>query len=81
MTGLSPETARELEHLRERGFQVIGPGPVTPGETPPAGPVARPMPGMHVQIRAGHRFVEGFGGTADEAVTDALGKLEPYDPT
>jgi hypothetical protein len=81
MSSLSPETARELDRLRERGFQVIGPGPVTAGETPPAGPVAQPMPGMHVQIRAEHRFVEGFGGTADEAVRDALGKLEPYDPT
>jgi hypothetical protein len=81
MSSLSPELARELDRLRERGFQVIGPGPVTAGETPPAGPVAHPMPGMHVQIRAGHRFIEGLGGTADEAVRDALGKLEPYDPT
>lgn len=80
MTALDPEIARELDDLRERGFQIIGPGPVTAGATPPAEPVAEPMPGMHVQIRAGHRFVEGFGGTADEAVRDAVGKLEPYDP-
>jgi hypothetical protein len=73
--------ALELDRLRERGYQVTGPGPMTIGETPPAGPIANPMPGMHVQVRAGHRLVEGLGGSADEAVRDALGKLEGYDPT
>jgi hypothetical protein len=33
---------------------------------------------MHVQIGCGSRFVEGFGATADEAVSDALTKLEGY---
>ena len=33
---------------------------------------------MHVQIGCGSRFVEGFGATADEAVSDALAKLDGY---
>jgi hypothetical protein len=78
---LTPESIRELERLREAGCEVFGPGPMTPGETPPTADPANPMPGMHVQVRCGHRFVEGLGGTAEEAVRDALAKLGGYDPT
>jgi len=35
---------------------------------------------MKVLISEGHRMVEGYGGTADEAVADALGKLPGIDP-
>jgi hypothetical protein len=76
---MSPEAARDLERLREQGCQVIGPGAMTPGQTPPAGPVREPLPGSHVQIRCGERFVEGFGGTPDEAVRDAIAKLDGID--
>jgi hypothetical protein len=38
------------------------------------------MPGQHIQIVCGHRMVDGFGATAEEAVADALAKLEGYDP-
>jgi hypothetical protein len=81
-TPLSPDLARRLDELRASGHRVFGPGPTTPGETTPT-PDARVVgPGMHMQIAdAGGRFVEGFGGTADEAARDALAKLEGYDPT
>jgi hypothetical protein len=78
---LSAQTVRELERLREQGCEVFGPGPMTRGETTPTPDAAEPMPGMHVQVRCGHRFVEGLGGSAEEAVRDALVKLEGYDPT
>jgi hypothetical protein len=79
---LGEDTARALERLRQQGCEVFGPGPVTPGQGPPTtGPGAPALPGAHVQIRCGRRFVEGLGGTPDEAVRDALGKLEGYDPT
>jgi hypothetical protein len=56
---------------------VFGPGPLTPGQGPPVpGPGAPVLPGAHVQVRCGGRFVEGLGGTPDEAVRDALDKLE-----
>ena len=35
---------------------------------------------MHVQMVHGSRIVHGFGATAEEAVQDALVKLEGYDP-
>jgi hypothetical protein len=78
---LSVAAAAELERLRDGGCQVTGPGPVTAGQSPPAEPVREPLPGSHVQIRCGHRFVEGLGGTPEEAVWDALAKLRGYDPT
>jgi hypothetical protein len=80
-TAQSDETRLEVERLRALGYQVIGPGPMTQGQTSPTPDAADPMPGMHVQIRHGSRFVEGFGATADEALRDAAVKLEGYDPT
>jgi hypothetical protein len=80
-TELSEEGRLELERLRALGYEVIGPGPNTPGQTPPTDAPETPMPGMHAQIRAGSRFVEGFGASADEALRDAAGKLAGYDPT
>ena len=78
----SPDLAQELDRLRAEGCEVFGPGPMTPGETAPIeGPGTPALPGSHVQIRCGHRFVEGLGGTPDEAVRDAIAKLEGYDPT
>lgn len=77
--GLSPQTAAVLAELREKGCRVFGPGPVTPGATTPTPDAARTLPGMHVQIACGSRMVEGFGRTADEAVTDALMKLDGHD--
>lgn len=79
---LSPDLAQELDRLRAEGCEVFGPGPMTPGETAPTEGAGTPaLPGSHVQIRCGHRFVEGLGGTPDEAVRDAIAKLEGYDPT
>jgi hypothetical protein len=78
---LSAASEQTLERLRAHGCEVFGPGPMTPGQTTPTPDAATRTPGMHVQIRCGHRFVEGLGATADEAVSDALAKLEGYDPT
>lgn len=77
---LSPGMAQELQRLRDEGAMVIGPSGVAPGDTPPTADQQAAGAGSHVQIRRGSRFVEGFGGTPDEAVRDALGKLQPYDP-
>jgi hypothetical protein len=79
---ISEDSARALQRLRDDGCEVFGPGPVTRGQGPPtAGEATEAMPGSHVQVRCGGRFVEGLGGTPDEAVRDALAKLEGYDPT
>ena len=75
---LSEQLARELEALRASGCTVMGPGPVSFTESVPRADAAEAGPGMHVQIGCGSRFVEGFGATADEAVSDALSKLDGY---
>ena len=77
---LSEAAGRDLALLRDKGCEVFGPGPVTPGQTTPTPDARTTLPGMHVQIRCAHRFVEGFGATADEAVADAIAKLDGYDP-
>ncbi len=64
-----------LADLRAEGWEVFGPDPVTPGNTPPTPDTQVPLPGMHVHLVRGGRFVEGFGGTADEALMDAILKL------
>ena len=79
-TTLSPDAQARLREVRAAGGRVIGPGPVTPGETSPTPDAQITLPGMHVQIALGGRFVEGFGASADEAVRDAMRKLEGYDP-
>ena len=75
---LSPAMSRELDALRASGCTVMGPGPVSFSESVPRADPADAGPGMHVQIGCGSRFVEGFGATADEAVSDALAKLDGY---
>jgi hypothetical protein len=80
-TGLSATLARELEALRASGCTIFGPGPVSFSESVPRSDPAQAGPGMHVQIGCGSRFVEGFGATADEAVSDALAKLDGYEVT
>jgi hypothetical protein len=80
-TDLSPNLSRELEALRASGCSVFGPGPVSFSESVPRADPALAGPGMHVQIGCGSRFVEGFGATADEAVSDALTKLDGYEVT
>ena len=75
---LSVSLSRELEALRASGCTVFGPGPVSFSESVPRPDPAEAGPGMHVQIGCGSRFVEGFGATADEAVSDALVKLDGY---
>jgi hypothetical protein len=77
-TELSPRLAGELDALRASGCTVFGPGPVSFSESVPRPDPSDAGPGMHVQIGCGSRFVEGFGGTADEAVSDALAKLDGY---
>lgn len=80
-TRLSDEYLRMIERLRAEGAEVFGPGPVTKGSTTPTADDDATSPGMHVQIAQGSRLVEGFGGTPDEAMGDALVKLPGYDPT
>ena len=75
---LSERLSRELEALRASGCTVMGPGPVSFTESVPRADPAEAGPGMHVQIGCGSRFVEGYGATADEAVSDALAKLDGY---
>ncbi len=75
---LSQRLSRELEALRASGCTVFGPGPVSRTESVPRPDPAEAGAGMHVQIGCGSRFVEGFGATADEAVSDALAKLDGY---
>ncbi len=77
---LSDATLRTLERMRGEGFRIHGPGPVTRGATTPTADAADTMPGMHVQVVHGSRIVDGFGATAEEAVQDALVKLDGYDP-
>ena len=77
-TDLSERLSRELEALRASGCTVFGPGPVSFSESVPRAEPAEAGPGMHVQIGCGSRFVEGFGATPDEAVSDALAKLDGY---
>ncbi|MDX6556063.1 MAG: hypothetical protein QOD86_2258 [Miltoncostaeaceae bacterium] len=78
ITDLSAALSRELDALRAAGCTVFGPGPVSFSESMPRGDAAHAGPGMHVQIGCGNRLVEGFGATPDEAVSDALTKLEGY---
>jgi hypothetical protein len=80
MSTLSPEYETQLEALRASGYEVFGPAPASPTHRTPAVNVEDSAPGMKVLISEGHRMVEGYGGTADEAVADALGKLPGVDP-
>jgi hypothetical protein len=77
---LSDATLQTLERMRAEGFRIHGPGPVTQGGTTPTPDAKDPLPGMHVQMVHGSRIVDGFGVTAEQAVQDALIKLEGYDP-
>ena len=78
---LSPDIAQRLEELKGTGHRIIGPGPVTPGETPPTPDSRVGGAGMHLQIAdPSGRLIEGFGGTADEAARDALAKLGGVGP-
>jgi hypothetical protein len=78
---VDPGTARELADLRARGVLVFGPAPMSRTQPMATPDVTDPLPGVHVQLGAGGRWVQGFGGTAREALDDALRKLLPYDPT
>jgi hypothetical protein len=74
-TEFGPVAVATIEGLRARGCVIFGPGPLTPGMTTPTPDALRTLPGVHLQIACGHRFVSGFGTTADEALSDALAKL------
>ena len=73
---LSEGTLQILERMRAKGVRIHGPGPMTPGATTPTKNDAQALPGMHVQMIHGSRMVDGFGVTAEDAVRDALMKLE-----
>jgi hypothetical protein len=73
---LSDATLQTLERMRAEGFRIHGPGPVTRGATTPTADAKEPFPGMHVQMVHGSRIVDGFGATAEQAVQDALVKLQ-----
>ena len=77
---LSDATLQTLERMRQQGYRIQGPGPVTPGATTPTRDDANPGPGMHIQIVHGSRMVDGFGITAEQAVQDAITTLDGYDP-
>jgi hypothetical protein len=77
---LSDATLQTLERMRAEGYRIHGPGPVTRGATTPTPGAADTFPGMHVQVIRGSRIVDGFGASAEDAVADALVKLEGYDP-
>jgi hypothetical protein len=77
---LSDATLQTLERMRAEGYRIHGPGPVTRGATTPTPGAADTFPGMHVQMIHGSRIVDGFGASAEDAVADALVKLEGYDP-
>jgi hypothetical protein len=79
MTTLTPEFEAQLEALRQSGYQVFGPAPASKTHATPADNIDDPAPGMKVLISWGGRAVEGYGGTADEAVADALGKMPGVD--
>jgi hypothetical protein len=77
---LSDATLHTLELMRQQGYRIQGPGPVTPGATTPTKDDSNPGPGMHVQIVHGSRMVDGFGITGDQAVQDAITKLDGDSP-
>ncbi len=78
MEQLDVQLENALSALRAKGCKVFGPGPVTRGATTPTADAADTFPGSHVQIACGSLMIEGFGGSPDEAVTDALLKLEGH---
>ncbi|MFN8121386.1 MAG: hypothetical protein U0237_03050 [Thermoleophilia bacterium] len=78
---IDEQTLAQVTLLRERGMQVNGPVPMGDRETMATRDSGPGMAGYHVQVGAGSRWVQGYGGTPGEAVRDAVAKLEPYDPT
>ena len=78
MDQLNEQLANALSDLRAKGCKVFGPGPVTRGETTPTADAADTFAGSHVQIACGSLMIEGFGASPDEAVTDALMKLDGH---
>ena len=78
MDQLNAQLEHALADLRAKGCKVFGPGPVTRGATTPTADAAEVLPGSHVQIACGSVMVEGFGANPDEAVTDALVKLDGH---
>jgi len=79
MSTLSPDYQARIEALRATGYEVFGPAPASRTHQTPAVNIDDPAPGMKVLISLDSRMVEGYGGTADEAVADALGKLTGVD--
>jgi hypothetical protein len=79
MSTLSPIYEAQLDALRANGYEVFGPAPASRTHQTPAVNIDDPAPGMKVLISRESRMVEGYGGTADEAVADALGKLPGVD--
>lgn len=78
---IDEHTRAEVALLRERGMQVNGPVRMGDHETMATHDAGPGLAGYHVQVGAGSRWVQGYGGTPGEAVRDAAAKLQPYDPT
>lgn len=78
---IDEQTLAQVTLLRERGMQVNGPVRMGDHETMATRDSGPGLAGFHVQVGAGSRWVQGYGGTPGEAVRDAVAKLEPYDPT
>ena len=72
---LSPAMAREVEDLRRRGYEVLGPSPAGMSHASPARGIDEPSAGMRCQINFANHSIWGEGGTADEAVADAISKI------
>jgi hypothetical protein len=78
---VDPTTARELAELRRQGVLVFGPAPVSRTQPMATADVTQALPGVHLQLGAGPRWVQGYGGTAREALDDARRKLGGVKPT
>lgn len=78
---LDEQVRLQVDLMRSQGMEVHGPAPISRTEAMATPGKTDVLPGHHVQVAAGGRWVEGFGGTPLEALRDAQGKLSPYDPS
>jgi len=78
---LEEQVRLQVELMRAQGMEVHGPVPMSRTQVMATADKTEVLPGHHVQVGAGARWVEGFGGTPLEALRDAQGKLTPYDPS
>lgn len=78
---IDERTRGEVARLRAQGMTVNGPVRMGDHESMATAGSTGGLAGWHVQVGAGSRWIQGYGGTPAEAMRDAMGKIEPYDPT